>query len=193
MTTPQTQVRLSNAEIVWNAAKELHNANRRITRAVIVQLTGLKTGIVDDHIERLICKDKLMRAGNGELEVLESAWPDRDMSLTVGSHGIAKIEVADAPMLSVTHSEARSLARLLAGFLGEAMHIDQGNRAMVLHHELAKELRAMRAENAALRKSLLSGSSCSSMQMELIESGRVVGVVEGKMKASQNALAPKSN
>jgi hypothetical protein len=153
MTTPTTTQRPANAQIIWDAITDLKNLERRVTRAVLVQATGLKPGIIDDHVERLICNDKLMRAGNGELEVLESHRPARDISLLLTTGGVAKVEIGDE-LLELTPREARQLSKLMAGFNSELQDIEQSNRAMVLAHELAREIKENRREIKALRAAL---------------------------------------
>ena len=42
----------SNAQVIWDACVSLQNAERKISRRVLFELTGLRMTIIDDHVER---------------------------------------------------------------------------------------------------------------------------------------------
>jgi len=143
--------RFRNGHLIWDTILELRNSERRINRRALADITGLKPGIVDDHVERWIEKDQLRRAGNGELEVIEQFPASRPVSVTGLRSGLVKLEVG-SDLLELTPTEARDVARWFAGFLHELAQTDPANRAVVLAHELARELKDARREIKALRE-----------------------------------------
>ena len=90
---PTKRDRFANGHLIWDTIIELRNSERRINRRALADLTGLKPGIVDDHVERLIEKDQLRRAGNGELEVVEHFPATRPICTTDLPDGTVKLEV----------------------------------------------------------------------------------------------------
>ena len=142
--------RFKNGHLIWDTILELRNSERRINRRALADITGLKPGIVDDHVERWIEKDQLRRAGNGELEVIEQFPASRPVSVTGLRSGLVKLEVG-SDLLELTPTEARDIARWFHGFVHELAQTDAANRAMVLCHELSRELKEARREIKALR------------------------------------------
>jgi len=64
--------------------------------------------------------------------------------------GLVKLEIGN-DLLELTPKEARVIAREFAGHLHELAQADSANRAVVLCHELARELKEARREIKALR------------------------------------------
>ena len=148
---PTKRDRFANGHLIWDTIIELRNSERRINRRALADLTGLKPGVVDDHVERWIEKDQLRRAGNGELEVIEQFPASRPVSVTGLRSGLVKLEIG-SDLLELTPTEARDVARWFHGFLHELAQADSANRAVVLAHELARELKEARREIKALRE-----------------------------------------
>ena len=142
-TTPAA--RGQSAQMVWDAILELHNAEKRINRQSIAALTGLRPTIVDDHVERLRDAGKLARAGKGDLELLETFPPPRPISKTELSNGLVKIEVGDV-CLDLSPKEMRMLYRACAGHARDMHEIDEANKAVILCHELAREIADLRRQ-----------------------------------------------
>ena len=151
LATEEKRDRFANGHLIWQTILELRNTERRINRRALADLTGLKPGIVDDHVERWIEKDQLRRAGNGELEVIEQFPASRPVSVTGLRSGLVKLEIG-SDLLELTPTEARDVARWFHGFLHELAQADSANRAVVLAHELARELKEARREIKALRE-----------------------------------------
>ena len=59
--------------------------------------------------------------------------------------------IGSSEMLELTPTEARDIARWFHGFVHELAQTDAANRAMVLCHELSRELKEARREIKALR------------------------------------------
>lgn len=148
---PAKRDRFANGHLIWQTILELRNTERRINRRALADITGLKPGVVDDHVERWIEKDQLRRAGNGELEVIEQYPASRIVSVTGLRSGMVKLEIG-SDLLELTPTEARDVARWFHGFLHELAQADSANKAVVLCHELARELKEARKEIKALRE-----------------------------------------
>ena len=147
---PTKRDRFANGHLIWDTIIELRNSERRINRRALADLTGLKPGIVDDHVERLIEKDQLRRAGNGELEVVEHFPATRPICTTDLPDGTVKLEVG-SDYLELTPAEARTIARKFYGHLHDLAQAESSNKAVVLCHELARELKEARRQIKALQ------------------------------------------
>lgn len=160
--------RFKNGHLIWQAILELRCTERRINRRALADITGLKPGIVDDHVERWIEKDQLRRAGSGELEVVEHFPATRPISKTTLPNGLVKLEIG-SDLLELTPTEARTLARDLAGHAQELAQVDAANKAMIVAHEQARELKLVRKEVKRLQELLQEqGSAGAPRQMELL-------------------------
>lgn len=156
---PVKRNRFANGHLIWDSIIELRNSGRRINRRALADLTGLKPGIVDDHVERFIEKDQLRRVGNGELEVIDQFPATRPISKTSLPNGLVKLEVG-SDYMELTPAETRILARDLAGHTQELAQIDAANKALIRSSELERELREARSEIKAL-SARLNLSACS--------------------------------
>ena len=160
--------RFKNGHLIWDTILELRNSERRINRRALADITGLKPGIVDDHVERWIEKDQLRRAGNGELEVIEQFPASRPVSVTGLRSGLVKLEVG-SDLLELTPTEARDIARWFHGFVHELAQVDAANKAMIVAHEQARELKLVRKEVRRLQELLQEqGSDGAPRQLELL-------------------------
>jgi len=156
---PAKRDRFANGHLIWQTILELRDTGRRINRRALADLTSLKPGVVDDHVERWIEKDQLRRAGNGELEVIEQFPATRPISKTSLPSGLVKLEVG-SDYLELTPAETRILARDLAGHTQELAQIDAANKALIRSSELERELKEARREIKAL-SARLNLSACS--------------------------------
>lgn len=110
--TPQPK---SNRESVLTAINMICDHREAASRAQIVTMTGVKMGIVDEHVKNL--KDGgLIRMVNPGFYVPVDQEPDRMVSTTGLPRGRLKIELGDQ-MLDLNPREAFALAKQLAGLL----------------------------------------------------------------------------
>lgn len=168
LATEEKRDRFANGHLIWQTILELRNTERRINRTALAALTGLKPGIVDDHVERWIEKDQLRRAGAGELEVVEHFPATRPISKTTLPNGLVKLEIG-SDLLELTPTEARTLARDLAGHAQELAQVDAANKAMIVAHEQARELKLVRKEVKRLQELLQEqGSTGAPRQLDLL-------------------------
>lgn len=110
-----TQQPRSNREAVLAAINTICDHREAASRAQIVSMTGVKMGIVDEHVKNL--KDAgLIRMINPGFYCPVDQEPDRPVSTTNLPRGRLKIEVGDH-LLDLNPREAFSLAKQLAGLL----------------------------------------------------------------------------
>ena len=105
---PTKRDRFANGHLIWDTIIELRNSERRINRRALADLTGLKPGIVDDHVERLIEKDLLRRAGAGELEVVEQFPATRPICTTDLPDGTVKLLIEGKQRAQIKQVEVSS-------------------------------------------------------------------------------------
>lgn len=110
--TPQPK---SNRESVLNAINILCEHRDAATRQQIVAMTGIKMGIVDEHVKNLRLSDQVRMLSPGFYAPVDQE-PDRPVSATVLPRGRLKIELGDQVM-DVNPREGFALAKLLAGLL----------------------------------------------------------------------------
>lgn len=130
---------LTTGEAIYQAAVDLHNAGRVITRQVLQKITTFKMGIVDDHVTRMVDNGRLRRVTSGVLEVVEQFPANRPISKTVLANGTTKLEVGDQ-LLELTPGEARVLGKSL---MGEAMELAQIQGEREVHDLAAKTERQL--------------------------------------------------
>ena len=78
-----TQAKTS-AQIIWDAIMDLHNQQQPITRASLMEVTGLKMSIIDDHVARMVDDGRLRRVIAGVFSPVVLHNPPRPMSKTNG-------------------------------------------------------------------------------------------------------------
>lgn len=101
MATPER----TSSETIYQACLDLRNTGRSISRPVLAKVTGLKMGIVDDHVTRLADNGKLRRLHGGFVEVVEQFPANRVISKTVLPNGLVRMEIDDL-LVELTPSEA---------------------------------------------------------------------------------------
>jgi len=151
MTNQTPEVKLTNAQRVWDSIVDLHNSGRSVTRKSIADLSGLKLHIVDDHVDRLVSKDQLRRLGAGLLELVEQFGEPRPISKTVLPNGVVKLEIG--PMyLELTPKESMVLSGLFKSELFTMAEIESGNRALIRMSELTNRITELQRQVKALRE-----------------------------------------
>lgn len=148
MTDNQTQAQpaeRSNAELIWDTCVDLHNAGRIISRKVLVEITCLKTAVVDVHVETLVDNDKLRRLGAGMLEVVIQYPPARATSVTELPDGFVKLEVGDV-CLHLQPTEARRVSRQMLGYASQLAESDATSRALERCAELSRQIFDLRRQ-----------------------------------------------
>ena len=113
MSTTTTQK--ATGQIIWDTILALRENGQAISRQRLMELTGLRYTLVDDHISRWIEEGRMRRVVDGVYELTEPMPEPRATSVTDLHNNMVLIEVGDQE-LRVYQPEARALARQLGGF-----------------------------------------------------------------------------
>ncbi len=111
-----SQVTRTNRQAILQCIVDLTDHNQAAARSRIIELTGLKGSIVDDHIDRLKNDNLIRTLYPGVYEPVDQT-PDRAVSVTSLNHGRLKLEIGDDVVTDLTPREALALGKLLAGNL----------------------------------------------------------------------------
>lgn len=114
---------ISTRERIWSAIQELSSVGKCFTRKRLELLTGLSFGIIDDHCDRFIEQDLIVRIGAGTFEMAKQWRAEIPVSAMPLEDGSLKLERED-DVWHLTPGEARRLAKLLAGYSQELAHLD---------------------------------------------------------------------
>lgn len=105
---------VTSTEAIYAAVLELHNAQQRVTRYSVAELTGLPMVQVDDRLKTLVERERIKRVLKGEYVPVKQFAPPRPISKTILEDGCVKYEIGDH-VLALTPEEERRLASLTAG------------------------------------------------------------------------------
>lgn len=100
--------------VIYQAIVDLTNSNRIVSRQVLVDITGLTYGVIDDHVKRMIEGGRLRRVANGIFEPVLEASEDRAVSITHLPGGLCKLEIGDV-CVDLTLREARMVGMATGG------------------------------------------------------------------------------
>lgn len=110
MTTPTKQT----GQIIWDTMVGLREANQAISRARLMEVTGMKYTLIDDHVSRWIEEGRLRRVVDGVYEIVDPVPEPRAVSVTYLHDGLTLIECGDQEM-RLQEAEMRALGRLTVG------------------------------------------------------------------------------
>lgn len=167
-TTPK-----ATGQIIWDTILALRENGQAISRQRLMELTGLRYTLVDDHISRWIEEGRLRRVVDGVYELPEPMPEPRGVSVTDLHNGQIMIECGDQ-VIHLWSAEIRALSRQLGGFALQLAQLqtqhDMGallaeatvrNRAQSDRiSDLERELRAMKQQmetQATAQLSLIDG------------------------------------
>lgn len=151
MNTQAAEAQQTTAHLVWDAVLSLAAEERSISRQVLRDVTGLALSIIDDHVERLIQRDKLRKVGKGLLEVVQRFRESRPFCLIDLPNGELKVEIGD-DLLELTPNEAMRLGRSLMGRARALDDLEDSNKALIRVSELAYRVRQLEQQNRALKQ-----------------------------------------
>lgn len=151
--TTITEKKRPTGQIIWETIVALSNEERTITRHVLRDVTGLAFPLIDDHVERLVTRGKILKAGQGLIEVVPLYPPERPQSLTVLPSGLVKFEIGDQ-YLELTPPEARRHGLLFAGFARQFEDVSGSNQALIRTGELTDRIGLVYRELQELRQDL---------------------------------------
>ncbi|MEJ3609865.1 hypothetical protein VQ060_00005 [Pseudomonas sp. KBN06P05117] len=117
----------SSTQVVLDAVRELHSQQQIVTRQTLVELTGLKPGVVDDRLSVLVDDLLVLRVERGVFVPAPQFDPPRPITITQIPGGWAKVEISDDHVITLTPAEKRMLGELLAGAAQQFAAIDIGH------------------------------------------------------------------
>ncbi|MHA5651119.1 hypothetical protein [Pseudomonas aeruginosa] len=147
----------SSTQAVLDAVRELHSQQQIVTRQTLVELTGLKPGVVDDRLSVLVDDLLVLRVERGVFVPAPQFDPPRPITITQIPGGWAKVEISDDHVITLTPAEKRMLGELLAGAAQQFAAIDIGHSNQILAAELAVKIKRLEKEVASLRTNLTRG------------------------------------
>ena len=145
---------IPSTERIFQAVRDLREADQIATRDTVAEMTGLKMTVVDDRLRTLVDDGRLRRLLRGVYELVEVFPPPRTTYAGITQSGMVKVEVGD-DVWTLTPSEARRVARVLGGFAEDARILESSRAHLFLATELAakverleREMRAYKAHKA---------------------------------------------
>ena len=137
----------NTGQIILDTIEGLHQQGQVATRELLVDLTGYKMTIIDDHVSRMIENGRLRRLRAGVFSPVAAMPEPRPVSVTDLADGTSIIEIGDV-VLHLWPRERRSLASRLVGDAVQYSNIQAGVEAGTLATELSVELLAIKREMA---------------------------------------------
>ena len=150
-----TQESTPSTQRIYDAVRDLREADQIATRETVAELTGLKLSVVDDRLRALVDDGRLRRLLRGVYELVEFFPAPRVMSCTILSNGWVKIEIGNE-MLTLTPTEARRATRALGGFAEDARVLETTKAHLFLATEIAAQVESQRREIREIRQAVVS-------------------------------------
>lgn len=149
--------RRSNADIVLEAVRSIHNSGQIASREAVREVTKLKQSVVDDRLSHLVDIGELIRAQRGIFAPAYKHKPARLISIHVTpDDGTVVIEVGNDYSVVLSPEEHRTLASLVSGAAVQHILAAQGQQmayqlgeVMLLHKNLREDLNAIREKTDA--------------------------------------------
>lgn len=149
---------------VLEAVQELHAQEQVVTRESLAQMLDLPPVVIDDRIGTLINAGMVTRVRRGIYLPAEQHAAARVISKTLLPCGLVKIDIGDE-VLTLTPKEDRMLAQIQAGVVLQTAAIEAGHHSALIAADLSLQLKTLRRELSALKRS--QGEKASA-QMELM-------------------------
>ncbi|SFE19307.1 hypothetical protein [Paracidovorax konjaci] len=130
---------------IWQAIVDLHSAEQAITREVLVEATGYKMTIIDDHVTRMVECGRLRRVRAGLFVPIPQYEPPRPVYGSMTTDGFFVLEVGDQKVV-MQPREARQAGALMAGQFMQLTSIQANHDLNQLVSELHEGLKAVRRD-----------------------------------------------
>ncbi|UIS65462.1 hypothetical protein [Acidovorax phage AP1] len=143
----------TTGQIIWDTIQDLHQQGQVATRELLVELTGYKMTIIDDHVTRMIENGRLRRLRAGVYAPVAAMPEPRPVTLTELADGTSILEVGNV-VLHLVPREMRVVGKLTYGAAMQYSNIQAGVEVGTLATELATELLATKREMAARQQDL---------------------------------------
>lgn len=157
----------TTAQIIWDTMQELQQQHQVISRQRLMELTGLKYTLIDDHVSRWIEEGRLRRVLDGVYELPAPMPEPRAVSVTDLPDGMTVIELGDQE-LRLWPREARALGLRLAGNALQFSALQQQYDTGALLAEATVRNRALADRVGDLERQLLRVGKGTSPQMDLL-------------------------
>jgi hypothetical protein len=138
----------TSGQIIWGALVDLRAQGQIATRPVLAAITGLKMGILDDHLQRFIDNGDIRRPVNGVFEIVEKMPPPRAVSMTHQPDGPSKLEIGDV-CVDLWPQERRALASLLLGDAVQYSNIQAGQEINFVTNQIWAEVKKLKRDLGA--------------------------------------------
>ncbi len=130
---------------IWQAIVDLHSADQAITREVLVEATGYKMTVIDDHVTRMVENEQLRRVRAGMFVPIPRYAPPRPVYGSMTTDGFFVLEVGDQKVV-MQPREARQAGALMAGQFMQLTSIQANHDLNQLVFDLQEGLKAVRRE-----------------------------------------------
>ncbi|WP_311221358.1 MULTISPECIES: hypothetical protein [unclassified Acidovorax] len=135
----------STSQVIWDTILDLHRQEQVATRELLVELTGYKMTIVDDHVSRMIEGGSLRRVRAGVYVPVPRYDPPRPVSASMTTDGFFILEVGEQ-VLVLQPKEARMVGALMAGQFAQFSNIQSGHDLNLIVNEVQQELRKLKRD-----------------------------------------------
>lgn len=112
--TNTTSKRRTNGQLILDTIMDLHAKEQVVTRELLVELTGLKMTVIDDHVGRMVEEEKIRRVKAGVFVPLGAHRPARPITRSILQDGTSVLEIGDKVEI-MSPREARMLGEIFGG------------------------------------------------------------------------------
>lgn len=161
-------VKKSSRETIWDTICDLHSKGQVSSRQLLVDLTGLSFGVVDDHCSAMVEDMTLLRIAPGIFEPMPQYRMAESVSTTLLPNGMLKVEIGDA-VLDLVPKEQRALGIQMAGYGMEFGNIQSGRESARLATMLEFKLKAAEKQIDVLAKRLIAVESKAPQSQLVLE------------------------
>ncbi|GKT19790.1 hypothetical protein AVHY2522_23770 [Acidovorax sp. SUPP2522] len=130
---------------IWEAITEMFHADQVVTRECLVEVTGLKMTIIDDHVGRMVESGELRRVRAGVFVPVPRYSPPRPVYGSMTTDGFFVLEVGDQKVV-MQPREARQAGALMAGQFMQLAAIQMGHDTNLMVNELHRELKQLKRD-----------------------------------------------
>lgn len=161
----------ATGQIIWDTILALRENGQAISRQRLMELTGLRYTLVDDHISRWIEEGRMRRVVDGVYELTEPMPEPRAVSVTDLHNGQTMIECGDQ-VIHLWPTEIRALGLRLVGSAMQFAQLQTQHDMSALLVEATVRNRALADRVSDLERELRSTrqnmDAMSSLQKSLI-------------------------
>lgn len=136
---------VATGQRIWETIVDLHSTDQAVTREGLVEATGYKMTIIDDHVTRMVENGQLRRVRAGMFVPIPRYAPPRPVYGSMTTDGFFVLEVGDQKVV-MQPREARQAGALMAGQFMQLTTIQANHDLNQLVFELQEGLKAVRRD-----------------------------------------------